>query len=67
MIAKQVASEVGTAAAKLTPPAAVVAARLGGLSLQDWVYIVTIAYVVMQGAHLAWKWVKEWRASRVTA
>lgn len=60
-------NEVGAAAAKLSPAAAVATVSASGWSLQEWVYVVTIAYVIMQGAHLGWKWLREWRAARVVA
>jgi hypothetical protein len=62
-----VLSEASTALAKLSPAAAVATVSASGWSLQDWVYVVTIAYVLMQGAHLGWKWIREWRAARATA
>lgn len=54
-------SEFEAAAAKLTPPAAVVAASAAGWSLQDWMYIATIGYIVLQAAYLVWKWRRERR------
>lgn len=42
----QHAAEVS--AAKVAPPIAVASAAAAGVSLQEWVYIVTIAYVVLQ-------------------
>ena len=35
--------------------------RSGGVSLQDWVYILTLVYLVLQIAYLVWKF---WRRSR---
>lgn len=60
-------NEVGSAAAKLSPPAIVVGASVSGWGVQEWMYAVTIGYVVLQAAHLAWKWLREWRAARVVA
>lgn len=64
---RDVATEAASAAAKLAPPAAVATASASGLSLQEWVYVVTIAYVVLQSLHLGWKWFREWMASRAPA
>jgi len=60
-------NDVGNAAVKLSPPALVVGASVGKWGVQEWMYAVTIGYVVLQAAHLAWKWLREWRAARVTA
>lgn len=52
-----------TAAMKVSPPLAVAAAGAAGMSLQDWVYAVTILYVVLQSGYLVWKWRREVRRS----
>jgi len=49
-------------ASKLSPPAVATGITAAGVSLQDWVYIVTIAYTLMMAAHLVYKWVKERRS-----
>ncbi|WP_221795926.1 hypothetical protein [Aquisediminimonas sediminicola] len=41
-------SEIVAAVTKASPPIAVVAATLGGLSLQDWVLATTLFYTVLQ-------------------
>lgn len=48
---------------KVLPPLAVTSASATGLSLQDWVYIVTIVYTVLQIASLIWKWFKNRNAT----
>lgn len=67
IITKEIASEAGAAVAKLTPPAAVVTAAASGYTLQDWTYIGTLAFLLLQAAYLAWKWVREWRSPKVPA
>lgn len=53
------------AAAKLTPPASIVAASVAGMSLQDWVYALTAVYTLLMIAHhIVTKWIIPWRASR---
>jgi hypothetical protein len=48
--------------AKSAPPVVVAgSAWLFGLTLNDWVAIGTIAYLVLQGGFLIWKWVKEYK------
>ena len=51
--------EVGVATAKVTPAAAGTA--ITALTLNEWVAIVTIIYVVIQTLHLLWKWRREAR------
>lgn len=58
---RELANEVGTAAAKVAPPITVAAASVTGWGVQDWMYAVTIAYVALQGAYLVWKWLREAR------
>jgi hypothetical protein len=41
-------------AVKSAPPVAITALSIWGVPLQDWVYIVTIVYVVMQAALLVY-------------
>ncbi len=67
MITKEIASEAGTAIAKMTPPAVVVTAQASGYTLQDWVSIATLAYLGLQALYLTWKFHRERRASRVPA
>ena len=55
------ASEVNAAALKLSLPAAVASADVGGWGPQDWMYALTALYVVLQALYLIWKWVREAR------
>lgn len=57
-------AELNTAAAKLSVPATVIGAQAAGWGPQEWVYVATIAYLVMQAAYLAWRWHREWKAKR---
>lgn len=52
------------ASLKSAPPVAVSALSVAGVSLQDWVLIATFAYIVLQAAHLAWKWYRDSRVPR---
>ena len=44
------------AAAKLSPPATVVAAGAAGMTLQDWVWAATLGYTLLMTAKLIWDW-----------
>jgi hypothetical protein len=51
---------MAAAGARATPPVVVSAAStLSHAPLQDWVYILTLVYLVVQIGYLLWKW---WRA-----
>ena len=52
-------------ATKLTPPVAVIGANIGGISLPEWVTILTIVYLVLMVLHLLWKWQREWKTGKV--
>ena len=53
---QELGRDVGAAVVKVFPPALV-----WSLTLNDWLAIVSIVYVLMQGAYLAWKWRREWK------
>lgn len=40
------------------PPMIVSALSFAGVSLQDWVCIVTIGYTLLLAIHLLWKWMR---------
>jgi len=40
---------------KMTPPVTVGIADYFGLSMQDWMYIATIMYIILQAAVLVYK------------
>lgn len=46
--------ETAVIAAKSAPPVTVVGLSLGGVSLQDWVFILTCVYLVFQIGFLLW-------------
>lgn len=53
---------LAAAAIKLSPPASVVAVSVAGMSLQDWVYALTLLYTVLLIAQHVWsKWYAPWR------
>lgn len=57
--------DIAHEAAKSAPPVAVAgSAWLFGLTLNDWVAVGTLAYLVLQGAYLAWRWYRETRRGR---
>lgn len=46
--------EMISEAVKSSPPVTVVGLALGGITLQDWVYILTIVYLLMQAGWFAY-------------
>lgn len=61
----QATESLQVAAAKLTPPAGIVAASVAGMSLQDWVYALTAVYTLLMIAHhVITKWIIPWRNRR---
>jgi len=57
-------NEVATGALKVAPSATLVGAQFFGLGLPDWAAIAGIAFVVLQTAHLLWKWRRDLKAKR---
>lgn len=51
-----------SAAIKSIPPVAVGGLSAAGVSLEDWVLIVTLFYLALQIAYLVYKFVRERRA-----
>lgn len=49
---------VQTMALKVSPPVAVSALSMFGVPLQEWVYIVTIIYVVLQTTKFIIDWLR---------
>lgn len=41
---------------RVAPPLTVSAASFMGLGLEEWMYIATISYTVLQGSFLVYKW-----------
>jgi disulfide bond formation protein DsbB len=50
------ANDVTKAAAEAAPAVVYGALRLGGMSMPDWVAVATLVYIVLQAAHLIWRW-----------
>lgn len=60
---------IAAVAVKMAPPVSVVAATVAGITLEEWVYILTIIWSILGIVHhVIWKWViplrerKEFRA-----
>ena len=49
-------TQVVDGALRASPPITVSAASVFGLGLEDWMYIATIVYTVLQGSYLAYHW-----------
>jgi len=49
------ASEIAASTAKAAPPLTVSAISLGGIPLNEWVFILTILYTVIMIAEKVWK------------
>lgn len=63
MRVRQNTAEAITDGLKAAPPVSVMAVTIAGMSLQDWVYVLTIIYTVLLITQHIWtKWVKPWRA-----
>ena len=50
-------SDLASEAIKAAPPVAITTAvTVGGLTLNEWVAIATLLYIVLQSGWLVWKW-----------
>ena len=50
-------SDLASEAIKAAPPIAITTAvTVGGLTLNEWVAIATLLYIVLQSGWLVWKW-----------
>lgn len=58
------ANETLAVVAKSSPPAIVTALHLGGLTLADWVAILTILYLALQIGLLIPRYLDKWRGWR---
>lgn len=54
---QQSSESVLMVAAKVSPPATVLAASAAGMSLQDWVWAATLTYTVLMICKLVWDWI----------
>lgn len=54
-----------TEAAKSAPPVAIsVASFVGGISLNNIIGVATLFYIILQAAHLIWKWRRDIKRER---
>lgn len=58
---KDHAAEVAGAAVKAVPSLTVVGATIFGYTLQEVAALAATVFVLMQMAHLGWKWRREYR------
>ena len=49
------------AAIEAAPPVTYAALRLFGMPLPDWVALATLVYILLQAAHLIWRWRRQAR------
>lgn len=61
-IAQQSSDTATSVAVKATPPLAVIGATLAGISVDDWIKWVTLAYVCLLLLHKLWHMALEWHA-----
>lgn len=54
-------AEFAEQALKGSPPVAVTAGMLAGMQMQDWVFALTLVYLLLQIGYLAWKWIRDIR------
>lgn len=52
--------EVVKTAVESTPPITYAALHLFGVSMPDWVAILTAVYILVQTIHLLWRWHRAW-------
>lgn len=63
-VTTETASTAGTTVAtiaKLAPPITIAGISLGGISLQDWVLYLTIAYTILMIMHKIWSMGVDWQ------
>lgn len=49
-------SQVVDGGLRAAPPVTLSAASFLGMGLEDWMYIFTIIYTIIQGAYLVYRW-----------
>lgn len=54
-------TEIAAEATKTAPPVAAMTVASHGYTLQDWVWVATLVYIVLQVGWLLWRWWKAWR------
>lgn len=50
---------------RVAPPVAVSASSFLGLEIQEWMYIATIAYTLLQSAYLVYQWRRKHKGSKL--
>lgn len=63
-ITNETAETAVSAAAKLSPPMAVTAGNLAGMTLPDLVQYATLLYLALLIAHKAWRMYKEYKTGK---
>lgn len=58
----EVGAQLASAAAKTAPPVAVAVTTFAGFPWPTIVQIAAVAWIVLQAAHLLWRWRKDWRS-----
>lgn len=53
--------EAASGVVQAAPSAAAVGIWLTGIELQWWAALLGVIFLLMQIAHFAWKWYREWR------
>jgi biopolymer transport protein ExbB/TolQ len=61
---RELVAETAWDGAKASGPVAITTASLSGISLQDWVLILTVVYTLMLISQKAWQWWQHFRAER---
>ncbi|MFC3097388.1 hypothetical protein [Alteraurantiacibacter palmitatis] len=56
--------EIAAAGFKAAPAVAVTTAASAGMTLEEWVFTVTLIYLVLQILHLGWKWARDLKRDR---
>jgi len=52
------ATEIIDGGLRAAPPVTLSAASIMGLGLEEWMYIATILYTILQGSYLVYRWRK---------
>lgn len=60
----QAAGDALSALGKSSPPVAVTTAMIAGVSLEQWVVILTVVYLAVQISYSLWKWTRELTAKK---
>lgn len=58
------ASQAADGLLRAAPPVTVSAASFMGLGLEEWMYMATIAYTLLQGSFLIYRWRKSHKENK---